>query len=463
MKKFGKWMAFLLFFVFLGIALPLISMVFTRTDAVSAVIIREMQEADDIELAMVGSSVVEYQMDPEVITRETGLKTFDVTVVSAGLQMLRAVTENMYVKNNPKLVVLCMEPDILNAVKESPEANYKGGPFLKGLGTRLRYYLDTAGDDHQYLERLIRMRGFGVENLEDVSKTIAFHLNAKEAFSKIEEEMPDGAVYRGRGYVAHQTGTEEGEASIRQMLYRDENDVDWAPMYDNCKRRILEFRDLVESRGSRFLVLICPQHAARVLSQPSFLSYCENLQKFCQENHMDCINLQMATPQLLPELDGYYYDPFHLNEEGAALFSEVVGKVLDTYLKGGDMTGWFFPSRWEYLDSIDRVTNTWLFPVNDSEEYDEEYDEEYGAGEYVAGCNAGLDVEAEYRFVLVTPGGDEYTLQDYSEENTYQFEVPEECQLRVYARPVGGEQDPRVFYDYPGDYNAFAKQHPAGW
>ena len=32
MKKFGKWMAFLLFFVFLGIALPLISMVFTRTD-----------------------------------------------------------------------------------------------------------------------------------------------------------------------------------------------------------------------------------------------------------------------------------------------------------------------------------------------------------------------------------------------------------------------------------------------
>ena len=57
----------------------------------------------------------------------------------------------------------------------------------------------------------------------------------------------------------------------------------------------------------------------------------------------------------------------------------------------------------------------------------------------------------------------EYHAEDYSEENTYQFEVPEECQLRVYARPVGGEQDPRVFYDYPGDYNAFAKQHPAGW
>ena len=54
------------------------------TDSVAALTIREMQQADDIELAVVGSSVVRDHFNQQMIREKTGLSSFSVTAPGAG-------------------------------------------------------------------------------------------------------------------------------------------------------------------------------------------------------------------------------------------------------------------------------------------------------------------------------------------------------------------------------------------
>ena len=49
-----------------------------QTDTTTFLTVREMQQRDDIELAIVGSSVVRDHFDPYLISERTGLTAFDV-------------------------------------------------------------------------------------------------------------------------------------------------------------------------------------------------------------------------------------------------------------------------------------------------------------------------------------------------------------------------------------------------
>ena len=130
------------------------------TDSVAALTIREMQQADDIQLAIVGSSVVRDHFNEDMITRETGLSSFSVTAPGAGFQTFAAITEELYKKNTPELLCLVLEPYNFNTAREDPEPSYKLMPWLTGLGTRVRYYAANAKIDGYWVDRALIFRDF---------------------------------------------------------------------------------------------------------------------------------------------------------------------------------------------------------------------------------------------------------------------------------------------------------------
>ena len=153
----------------------------------------------------------------------------------------------------------------------------------------------------------------------------------------------------------------------------------------------------------------------------------------CRENDIPCFNFQYAKAEYLQNLDGYYYDLYHMNGTGADLFSAFFARFFNAYTSGEDVSGWFYADQAQYLASIDRITNVWL---------------SVGEGVYIADCNRGTLVTPQYRFVSVAADGTETTLLDDGESDTISAAlVPDGETLRVYAVPKGQENAVSVWYD----------------
>ena len=181
------------------------------------------------------------------------------------------------------------------------------------------------------------------------------------------------------------------------------------------------------------MILLFPNLTAHALAEPGFLPYGESLMHYCRENDIPCFNFQYAKAEYLQNLDGYYYDLYHMNGMGADLFSAFFARFFNAYTSGEDVSGWFYADQAQYLASIDRITNVWL---------------SVGEGVYIADCNRGTLVTPQYRFVSVAADGTETTLLDDGESDTIPAAlVPAGETLRVYAVPKGQENAVSVWYD----------------
>ena len=70
------------FFLCLVLLIAFANKFLLQTDTVAFLTIREMQQREDIEMAIIGSSVVRDHFDPVLISEETGLTAFDVLIFS---------------------------------------------------------------------------------------------------------------------------------------------------------------------------------------------------------------------------------------------------------------------------------------------------------------------------------------------------------------------------------------------
>lgn len=413
-----------------------------QTDTVAFLTVREMQQRDDIELAIVGSSVVRDHFDPALITQMTGKTAYNVAMPTASFQTKMAMTEELFHTNDPEWVIMVVEPYSLNNAKESLEGQYKLMPVLSDAGTALRYYLRLCREDGLYMERLLLFRTQMASSLSEVGKTIGLWLNPEETFERVKGNMEPGTTYMGQGFLRYDVEpmTEE---YMRQRIGRIERTRwEWDyPLFETTKQSLLDYKALCEENGAKLLLVIHPMHTGYLLYHQDFVPYNASLMRFCEENGIVCYNFAYAKPEFFPALDDYYFDYDHMNADGAQILSEAFARFFNLYAAGEDVSSLFYTNQYEYLDAIDFIPNCWVIPTDE--------------GVYEADCLRTPTMTVEYRFVLRDEEGVETLLRDYSEEAVIEAQIPEGCNLRVYARLQGGEQDPEVYYSYPSDYVAY--------
>ena len=190
MKHFIRLAVFLLGFALLVI---LADCTLIQTDTFVALTLSEMKSSSDIELAVVGSSIVRDHFNAELISEKTGKQAFSAAVPGLSLQGELALTRELYKTNDPAYTVLVLEPYNFYTVKEDPNAQYKLMPFLSDMGNRFDYYLDVCREDGKYLDRLLMFREFGVESLADLRKTVGLHMHAQKTYARLRPTM-DGEM-----------------------------------------------------------------------------------------------------------------------------------------------------------------------------------------------------------------------------------------------------------------------------
>lgn len=425
-----------------------------QTDTIACMTLREMQAREDIDLAFVGSSIVRDHFNAPLITEKTGRAAFCVTIPTASMPASIALTKELYRTNHPEWVVLVAEPYNFHTVREVPEAYYRLVPFLSDPSNVLDYYLRTCEEDGYYIDRLLMFRQYGAQSLSDVVKTIGLRYFPRETYARLRKTMDERLSYRGSGFLRCET--DERADELIRTVQREYTGYTYG-LYDGSKAQLELYKQLCEENGSKLMVVIFPNLTAHALAEPGFLDYNDSLMDFCGEMGVPCFNFSFAKPELMPNLDGYFFDLYHMVGEGADILSEAFCRVFNAYTAGEDVSGLFYENRWAYLDSLTFVTNVWLTafhpddPWNPALEQDEPRVRALSETQdvYLADCNHYVVYAPEYKFVLRQDDGGEVLLQDYGVDTLYAC-APGALAgqtLRVYARLEAYPESGEVWYE----------------
>ena len=117
-KNIRSFLRFGAFLLILVLVVLLANAVLIQTDTYSALPLAELKNRDDIDLAVVGSSIVGEHLNANLVSEQTGLTAFSASVPSLSLQGEIALTREIYRKNSPAYTVLSLEPYNLHSAKE---------------------------------------------------------------------------------------------------------------------------------------------------------------------------------------------------------------------------------------------------------------------------------------------------------------------------------------------------------
>lgn len=437
-QKRREWLRFFSFFLIPILVLTGANLLLMRSDAHTYYSLREATHSEQIDLALVGSSIVYADFNPQIITEKTGLEAYSLTIGHMSLPGALAITRLLYQDRQPKYIALVLESDNFSKTTENIQTQMRLSPFLTTHPIiAARYYLDLCSQDQQYIDRLFLFKSFMIRDLDDLRHTLALWFSPDEFL--LESGLFDGAMqYQGRGFMRY-VKDGHGYDALRFTPLKPHIADNTPGLHDFSKRKLLEYKTLCEKHGSQLLVVISPNSTAQVLGRTGFLDKNIALGAFCRENGIPFFDMSLAKDSFIPLLDPYYYDLYHLDGTGADIFSEKFGEMLHMYLAGESVDHLFYSSADEYLDSIDFITNAWI-------------DQSSSDGEdvFTADCLHGRTVTPEYAFYLVGDDASHELLQDYSSDNTYCCASGSLSgrRLRVYARPVGSQEAfPLVYAD----------------
>lgn len=421
---------------FIALALVLIRFADTfliQTDASSYMTVHELQTAEDIELALVGSSVVRNQFNPELISEQTGLNTYCAAIPCLAMPGSLALTSMLYDRQSPEWTVLFVEHDTF--FTELTEAENRLMPQLTNPLRRAAYLIDLSLEDGRWLDRFFLFRNLHVTSAEQLKKTVSLRLDPDKYLREHPGLVNGSDRYAGRGFV-QMCLKEDIDGWLRKENLGPSSCSSPTEPSEADKRRILQYKALCERKGSRLLVIFAPNLTARTLAESSYVQLRESVARFMAENGIAYYDFSLAKPELMPDLTDQYLDYFHVNAEGADILSASFARFFNLYAAGEDVSSLFYSSYEEYLSSIDYISNVYAETRESGEE------------EIVwAGCNRGPRVDAEYRFSVINEDGSETIVQDYSPNREYRSHKGRHRgkKVRVYARVKGHKQNRELY------------------
>lgn len=429
-RKRREWIRFFAFFLIPILMLAAANLLLLQSDMNLYSSVWEATHSERIDLALVGSSNVYADFNPQLISEKTGLETYSLSIGRMSLPGALAITRLLFEERQPAYTALVLEPDNFSETVENIQTQMRLSPLLRGHpGIALRYYLDLCSQDQRFIDRLLLFKSSMVQSPEDIQRNITLLLSPEKVLP-ISDSGNGLFQYQGRGFSRYMKDGHGYDALRFTPLKHDV--IDTSPeLHDYSKQKLLEYKALCEANGSQLLVIVAPNCSAQALGREGFLDKNAALAEFCRSRGIPFFDLSMARQSFIPLLDSYYYDQFHLDGTGADICSEKFAELLNLYLAGEPTDSLFYDSVDEYLDTLNFITNTWI-----------EQRSEGGQDLFTADCLHGRTIQPEYAFYLVETDASLTLLRDYSPESTYRCEAGALSgkKLRVYARPVGSQE-----------------------
>ena len=134
---------------------------------------REMySKKENIDVAFVGASLSERDINPYTMDKELGLKTFDYAFPSQMFVGTYYSLKELFNYQKPKLVILTAEQNNFTSKAEKSLVYLSTAPYMNSFFNEVQYYFDYSAQDGSYLDRLFPWRGYHVDSIQNLIKNI---------------------------------------------------------------------------------------------------------------------------------------------------------------------------------------------------------------------------------------------------------------------------------------------------
>jgi hypothetical protein len=433
-----KAVIFVIVFIIINYALIF---VFVPKGSNTRMTMREMfSQKDSIDVAFIGASLSVRDINPYIMDKELGVKTFDYAFSSQMFIGTYYSLKELFNYQKPKLLVLTAEQTNFTNKAEKPLVFLSTAPYMKSLFNGVQYYFASSAQDGSYLDRLFPWRGYHVASMQDLLKNIYGKLDASYTYYpqswQVEAFANNKSGYIGKGSVKVDPSDPKGTISYDNLKSSHDN-----RNIDGIQPKNVEYlkkiSELCKLNDCKLILLTPPAPVYEVLRVKNYFEFDKEISKISKNLNIEYYDYNLINPELFKQKEDYFSDSEHLNSKGAEAFSESLATFLKLREKGEDMNSYFYTPE-EYNASIDYVATTWFnFTKNGSKVT------------LTADSIHGTKVTPEYQFVLTDLDAEtEQIMRDYDKNPTIVFDSAayKKYKIRVNARIASSNNNDSLRY-----------------
>lgn len=436
------WFKAIIFIVLLIIINYALTFAFVPKGNNTRMTMREMySQKEDMDIAFIGASLSERDINPYIMNKELGVKTFDYAFPSQMFIGTYYSLKELFDYQKPKLVVLTAEQINFTNKGEKPLVYLSTAPYMKSFLNEVEYYFAASAQDGSYLDRLFPWRGYHVDSIQNLMKNIygklaPAYMNYPEA-GQVEAFANNKSGYIGKGAVKVNPNAPKGTINYDNIKgSHDTRSI--KDIQEENVEYLKKISELCKENNCKLILLIPPAPVFQVLKVKNYFEFDNEIAKIAKNLNIEYYDYNLIKPELFKSKEDYFSDGEHLNSQGAEAFSESLAKFLKLRQEGKDMNKYFYKPE-EYNAAENYVSITWFNFAKSGSKI-----------KLTADSIHGSKVKPEYQFILIDlETGKEQVIRDYSENPTFTFDSTphKKYKIRVNTKVVGSNNNSVRYYE----------------
>ena len=379
------------------------------TASYTRITFHEMYEQDNIDVLFVGSSHCYRSFVPEILDREFGgVNTFNAGTSSQVLDGSYIIIQEAVKYNDVKHIYLELYYNCgFSVYKDRTDLTsvYIISDYLRPSFNKVRYMLNASRNDYYPNSFIIARRNWkGLFDADYVKELLMKKQSDEYKDYKYTYVTKEEEWYAGKGYVANKEVVENWD----YFSPHGWDNIKIENMTDDWKNSLNDIIYFCDKKGVSLTLVVAPMPDFLLVGRGNYDEYVEMVKEMIDGTNVCYYDFNLCREKYFPSASEMFKDTNHLNCYGAEklsyLFADLVnGKISEEEL--------FYDS---YIERENSLKAT-VFGISYHDNEDNTKD-----CKIVTNC----DDDWEYRITLRSDTGEEYLIQDFSEN--YFFTVDSE-------------------------------------
>lgn len=234
--------------------------------------------------------------------------------------------------------------------------------------------------------------------------------------------------YMRKGYYSSNVILDDCNKIVEQNTVLDNNPI--GETSEHYLRKTIEY---CQEREIPITLFISPTYELQLISTGNYDNYIDQVRVIAEEYDVDFYDFNLIRKEYLPIQNGdYFMDIGHLNDAGANMFTPFFYEVVSSIESDNDI--YFYDSYAEKLqDAAPEIYGIYYRDLGDATEGEEPI------RTYWVASNRDSDIE--YRIIVTPNEGEQYMIQDFSENKEFAIPTSETGICTVVARMKETSED----------------------
>lgn len=364
------------------------------------------EDAGKIDSLYLGSSHVYSDIDPSVLDRLSGKYNFNMATplqrVNGSYYLLREAAR----KNELRHVYLEMNYECIidDSVLPDCKRNWCNTDYMKPSINKAAYILAIGGAD-EYVDILLPFIRYRVSLGDWEYIKTELEIKGQEDYRDYRYAADSGETYEPKGFRTSTRVYGDSRKIFSQQHILSGYSLE--KRNESYCRQIIEY---CQKKEIPITLFVSPINDLQLISTLAYDDYRTEIKELASEYGVPFYDFNLARAEYLPIWDGKYFrDAGHLNQDGAELFTPFFYQVVSG--DEADNKTYFYDSYAEKLNKLPpEIYGLYFREAGDGEERKTMW------------IASNRDEGMEYRIILTPSEGEQYMVQDFSENK--EFSVP---------------------------------------